>query len=107
MKRRGGGCMKLVVRFFVCFLFVFGWELMDYIALVDRAFKYAGLLIDRRGKWRVCLLWVFCLPSDIDTKCTVALPNRQREIQATEKHASRADLVWRASGICSISGYQH
>ena len=55
--------MKLVVRFFVCFLFVFGWELMDYIALVDRAFKYTGLSIDQGINFRVCLLWVFCLPS--------------------------------------------
>jgi hypothetical protein len=55
--------MKLVVRFFVCFLFVFGWELMDYIALVDRAFKYAGLLVNQGNAFRVCLLWVFCLVS--------------------------------------------
>ena len=54
--------MKLAVRFFVCFSFVFEWELMDYTALVDRTFKYAGLSIDQ-GQFRVCLLWVFCLPS--------------------------------------------
>ena len=51
------------------------------------------------------LLSSFAVVIDIDTKCTVALPNHQCEIQAISQ-AFRADLVYRASEICSISGYQ-